>query len=551
MSAVKVSIAQINALVGDLAGNSRRVLEAARLAHAAGARVLLTPELVLTGYPPEDLLLRPSFVLQCDRVLNDLCASLASLSGLHVVVGHVTSQNGDLRNAASVLLEGRVLGTYYKHELPNYAVFDEQRYFVAGEQALTFTVGGVCFGVNICEDIWLESAPEAAAQQGAHTLLVLNASPYNIGKYEQRLEIARRCVRRTGCSLLYANLVGGQDELIFDGASFAMDASGALVSRLPDYTDGLSLVEAFSDSRLLACPSNNLGIAPTAIAPELGLEAQVWQALTTCLADYVKKNGFRTVILGLSGGIDSAVVMAVAVDALGADNVHAVMMPSRYTADISQIDARDMVKRLGVGYEEIAIGELAANFDQVLAPMFAGKALDATEENIQARLRGMLLMALSNKLGHLVLTTGNKSELSTGYCTLYGDMAGGFAVLKDVAKTLVYRLARWRNTQSEVIPERIITRPPSAELRPDQTDQDNLPEYDVIDGIIERYVEQNQSAAELVAAGFAPDAVEQIVRLIRINEYKRRQSPPGPRITGRAYGRDWRYPLSNGFRESL
>jgi NAD+ synthase (glutamine-hydrolysing) len=358
-------------------------------------------------------------------------------------------------------------------------------------------------------------------------------------------------VRRTGCSLLYANLVGGQDELIFDGASFAMDASGALVSRLPDYADGLSLVETFSDSRLLACPSNNLGIAPTAITPELSLEAQVWQGLTTCLADYVKKNGFRTVILGLSGGIDSAVVMAIAVDALGADNVHAVMMPSRYTADISQIDARDMVKRLGVGYEEIAIGELAANFDQVLAPMFAGKALDATEENIQARLRGMLLMALSNKLGHLVLTTGNKSELSTGYCTLYGDMAGGFAVLKDVAKTLVYRLARWRNTQSEVIPERIITRPPSAELRPDQTDQDNLPEYDVIDGIIERYVEQNQSAAELVAAGFAPDAVEQIVRLIRINEYKRRQSPPGPRITGRAYGRDWRYPLSNGFRESL
>ena len=551
MSAVKVSIAQINALVGDLAGNSQRVLEAARLAHAAGARVLLTPELVLTGYPPEDLLLRPSFVLQCDRVLNDLCASLASLSGLHVVVGHVTSQNGQLRNAASVLLEGRVLGTYYKQELPNYAVFDEQRYFVAGEQALTFTVDGVCFGVNICEDIWLESAPEAAAQQGAHTLLVLNASPYNIGKYEQRLEIARRCVHRTGCSLLYANLVGGQDELIFDGASFAMDASGALVSRLPDYTDGLSLVEAFSDSRLLACPSNNLGIAPSAIAPEQGVEAQVWQALTTCLADYVKKNGFRTVILGLSGGIDSAVVMAVAVDALGADNVHAVMMPSRYTADISQIDARDMVKRLGVGYEEIAIGDLAANFDQVLAPMFAGKALDATEENIQARLRGMLLMALSNKLGHLVLTTGNKSELSTGYCTLYGDMAGGFAVLKDVAKTLVYRLARWRNTQSEVIPERIITRPPSAELRPDQTDQDNLPEYDVIDGIIERYVEKNQSAAELVAAGFAPEAVEQIVRLIRINEYKRRQSPPGPRITGRAYGRDWRYPLSNGFRESL
>ncbi|MCF8172401.1 MAG: NAD+ synthase [Candidatus Methylopumilus sp.] len=551
MSAVKVSIAQINALVGDLSGNAQRVLEAARLAHAAGAQVLLTPELVLTGYPPEDLLLRPSFIDQCDQVLNGLCASLSGLAGLHVVVGHVTSQNGLLRNAASVLVDGRVLGTYFKRELPNYAVFDEQRYFAAGEHPFSFTVGGVCFGVNICEDIWFDSAPVAAAQQGAHTLLVLNASPYNLGKYDQRLEIARRCVSRTGCSLVYANLVGGQDELTFDGASFAMDASGALVNRLPEFTSALSLIEVSSDSSIVACASSAAGLVGQALAPELGVEAQVWQALTTCLADYVKKNGFRTVILGLSGGIDSAVVMAIAVDALGAENVHAVMMPSRYTADISQIDARDMVKRLGVGYEEIAIADLAASFDQVLSPMFAGKALDATEENIQARLRGMLLMALSNKFGHLVLTTGNKSELSTGYCTLYGDMAGGFAVLKDVAKTLVYRLARWRNTLSVVIPARIITRPPSAELRPDQTDQDNLPEYDVIDGIIERYVEQNQSAAQIVAAGFERAAVEQIVRLIRINEYKRKQSPPGPRITSRAYGRDWRYPLSNGFRETF
>lgn len=551
MSAVKVSIAQINALVGDLSGNAQRVLEAARIAHAAGAQVLLTPELVLTGYPPEDLLLRPSFVASCDQVLKDLCASLANLAGLHVVVGHVTSQNGLLRNAASVLVDGAVLGTYFKRELPNYAVFDEQRYFTAGEQPFTFSVAGVCFGVNICEDIWFDAAPEAAAQQGAQTLLVLNASPYNLGKYTQRLEVARRCVSRTGCSLVYANLVGGQDELTFDGASFAMNVNGMLVNRLPEYTSALSLIEASGDGTLAACVSTEAGLVAQALAPELGVEAQVWQALTTCLADYVKKNGFRTVILGLSGGIDSAVVMAIAVDALGAENVHAVMMPSRYTADISQIDARDMVKRLGVGYEEIAIADLAASFDQVLSPMFAGKALDATEENIQARLRGMLLMALSNKFGHLVLTTGNKSELSTGYCTLYGDMAGGFAVLKDVAKTLVYRLARWRNVQSEVIPERIITRPPSAELRPDQTDQDNLPEYDVIDGIIERYVEQNQSAAQIVAAGFERAAVEQIVRLIRINEYKRKQSPPGPRITGRAYGRDWRYPLSNGFRETF
>ena len=551
MSAVKVSIAQINALVGDLAGNSQRVLEAARLAHAAGAQVLLTPELVLTGYPPEDLLLKPSFVTHCEAVLSDLCASLTDLIGLHVVVGHITFQNGLLRNAASVLFEGKVLGTYFKRELPNYAVFDEQRYFVAGEHTLTFTVKGVCFGVNICEDIWFEVAPEAAAQQGAHTLLVLNASPYSIGKHAQRLSVARACVAKTGCSLLYANLVGGQDEFTFDGASFAMDASGVVINQLTDFVSAQSLIEVSGDSRLAVCPSAVPGLTQQALAPVLCLEAQVWQALVTCLADYVKKNGFRTVILGLSGGIDSAVVMALAVDALGSQNVHAVMMPSRYTADISQIDARDMVKRLGVKYEEIAIAGLAANFDEVLSPIFAGQALDATEENIQARLRGMLLMALSNKFGHLVLTTGNKSELSTGYCTLYGDMAGGFAVLKDVAKTLVYRLARWRNLQSEVIPERIITRPPSAELRPDQTDQDNLPEYDIIDGIIERYVEQNQSAADIVAAGFERAAVEQIVRVIRINEYKRKQSPPGPRITARAYGRDWRYPLSNGFRETF
>ena len=551
MSAVKVSIAQINALVGDLAGNAQRVLDAARTAHAAGAKVLLTPELVLTGYPPEDLLLRPSFLEKCEQTLAQLCRDLAAFSGLHVVVGHIARQNGQLHNAASVLIDGRVLGVYYKRELPNYAVFDEKRYFVPGERPLAFTVDGVCFGVNICEDIWLEAAPEAAAQQGAHALLVLNASPYNLGKYEQRLDIARRCIARTGCSLLYSNLVGGQDELTFDGASFAMSAAAELVTRLPDYQEGLSITEVFADGRLASGQESTSGISQPALAPTLCLEAQVWQALTLCLADYVKKNGFRTVILGLSGGIDSAVVMAIAVDALGADKVHAVMMPSRYTADISQIDARDMVKRLGVAYEEIAIGGLAEQFDQVLNPLFVGKPLDATEENIQARLRGMLLMAMSNKFGHLVLTTGNKSELSTGYCTLYGDMAGGFAVLKDVAKTLVYRLARWRNEQAEVIPERIITRAPSAELRADQTDQDNLPEYEVIDAIIDRYVEQNHSALEIVAAGYPREAVEQIVRLIRINEYKRRQSPPGPRITKRAYGRDWRYPLSNGFRDTF
>lgn len=548
MAAVRVGIAQLNVLVGDLAGNARLVLEAAQQAYQQGARVLLTPELVLTGYPPEDLLLRPAFIEQCERTLQTLCDQLSDLKGLHVVVGHVRQDQEGLHNAASVLSNGQILGTYFKKELPNYSVFDEKRYFISGAEPMCFSVDGVCFGINICEDIWGDTAPEAAAALGIQALLVLNASPFSLGKQAQRIRVAMRCVERTRCALIYANLAGGQDELVFDGASFALSREGQLALRAADFSPDLSFIEV-SNSGEISVPATDSAIVIDEPRTELLTEeAQVWEALKLCLTDYVVKNGFKSVILGLSGGIDSAVVMAVAVDALGADRVHAVMMPSRYTADISQIDARDMAERLGVAYREIAIADLANSFDQVLSPIFAGRSPDATEENIQARLRGMLLMALSNKFGHLVLTTGNKSELSTGYCTLYGDMAGGFAVLKDVAKTLVYRLARWRNTFGEVIPVRIITRPPSAELREDQTDQDNLPEYEVIDAIIEHYVERNASPAEIVAAGYAPEAVEQILRLIRINEYKRKQGPFGPRITERAFGRDWRYPLSNGFR---
>ncbi len=544
MTAVRVAIAQINASVGDLSGNADRILAASRAAVELGADILLTPELSLTGYPPEDLLLRPSFTDQCDQVLAKLCSDLSQFKDLRVIVGHPVSTPQGLRNAASVLFQGALLGTYFKRELPNYSVFDEQRYFKADDRAFTFKVRDVCFGLNICEDAWFEAAPMAAAKQGAQVLLVPNASPFNIGKQSRRVEVAQRCVAQTGCSLVYANLYGAQDELVFDGASFALGRDGQLAARLSDFAEDLQCVDVFADGRVQA-----LAQSTTMLAEPACLEWQVWEALKIGLADYVRKNGFQSVILGLSGGIDSAVVMAVAVDALGADRVHAVMMHSRYTADISQIDARDMVKRLGVHYDEVAIADLAGLFETTLQPMFKGRAADTTEENIQARVRGLLLMALSNKFGHLVMTTGNKSELSTGYCTLYGDMAGGYAVLKDVAKTLVYRLARWRNETTEVIPERIITRPPSAELRPDQTDQDNLPEYEVIDAIIDGYVEWNRSPAQLVAAGYAKSAVDQIVRLIRINEYKRRQSPPGPRITHRAFGRDWRYPLSNGFRE--
>ncbi|MDO8694973.1 MAG: NAD+ synthase [Sheuella sp.] len=557
MAAARVGIAQINACVGDLKGNASKVLEAARAAYDAGAQILLTPEMVLTGYPPEDLLLRPAFIEENERVLTGLCTDLAQFADLHVVVGHVRQTSLGLMNAASVFCNGALAGSYFKRELPNYSVFDEKRYFSAGSEPFTMTVAGVTFGINICEDSWFDSAPQAAAEQGARCLLVLNASPFNVGKPAQRLMVAARCVQQTGCSLIYSNLSGAQDELVFDGASFAMAPDGQIISKLADFKEDLQFVDVDSQGGLHAllssasAPAQSQAVQHTGPAQDATVEWQVWEALKVGLTDYVNKNGFKSIILGLSGGIDSAVVMAVAVDALGADRVHAVMMPSRYTADISQIDARDMAKRLGVHYEEIEIAGLASAYDAALSPLFVGRALDATEENIQARVRGMLLMALSNKFGHIVLTTGNKSELSTGYCTLYGDMAGGFAVLKDVAKTLVYRLARWRNQSTEVIPDRIITRAPSAELRPDQTDQDNLPEYEVIDAIIERYMEQNQTVAEVVAAGYPKAAVEQIVRLIRINEYKRRQSPPGPRITDRAFGRDWRYPLSNGFRESV
>ncbi|WP_028355579.1 NAD+ synthase [Bordetella petrii] len=544
MSAARVAIAQINAHVGDIAGNAARVLEAARAAHGQGADVLVTPELVLTGYPPEDLLLRPHFVERQEAALAQLRQDTAGLAGLHLLVGHVLARGGKLYNAATVLCEGKVVGAYCKRELPNYSVFDEQRYFSADDQPLVFEVKGVRFGVNICEDIWFDRAPRAAAQAGAQVLLVPNASPYNTGKQEERLQVARRCAQDTGCAVIYANMVGGQDELVFDGASFALDAQGRPAARLPDYTEGVDVVEA-DGSGTVRPVSRHADVKPYC------LEEQVWNALVLAVRDYLGKNGFPGAIIGLSGGIDSAVVLAVAVDALGAANVRTVMMPSRYTADISQTDASDMAQRLGVRHDDIAIGPAVDAFGAMLAPQFAGLPVDATEENIQARVRGTLLMALSNKTGHLVLTTGNKSELTTGYCTLYGDMAGGFAVIKDVPKTLVYRLAEWRNREREVIPRRIITRPPSAELRPDQTDQDSLPPYDILDGIMERYMERNQSAAEIVAAGFPQAAVEQVVRLIRVNEYKRRQAPPGPRITPRAFGRDWRYPVTNGFRETV
>ena len=559
---MKVALAQINATVGDLGGNARLLASAARQAHAAGAQVVIAPELALAGYPPEDLLLRPAFMSACAQTLNDLALDLADCTGLHLVVGHPHQfgQHGDLRsksmavqqrfNAASVLSGGQVLGTYCKRELPNYQVFDERRYFVsgrdAGHEALVFEVGGLRFGVLICEDAWFDEPAQAAVQAGAQVLCVLNASPFHLDKAGERESRMSRRASLTGCPVLYAHLVGGQDEVVFDGASFAVDAQGRVQARAAAFAPDLLMVNLTPDGGVAGSVDQ---------VPEL--EAQAWAALVTGVRDYLGKNGFPGAIIGLSGGVDSALVLALAVDALGADRVRAVMMPSPYTADISWIDARDMALRLGVRYDEIAIAPMFDAFRASLAEQFAGRAEDTTEENLQARIRGTLLMALSNKTGDIVLTTGNKSEMATGYCTLYGDMAGGFAVIKDVAKTLVYRLCEWKNRQpvrradgtvGPVIPQRIITRPPSAELRPDQTDQDSLPPYEVLDAILARYMEDDQGLEQIVAAGFARADVERVTRLIKINEYKRRQSPVGIRITHRAFGRDWRYPITSKFR---
>ena len=534
---VNVAIAQINSTVGNLAGNQRRIFEFVQRAAALGADVVVTPELSLVGYPPEDLLLRDSFYAQSHQAVLALAAEMAQFRGVHVVIGVPILQNGQRFNAALVLADGVIKGSYFKAELPNDTVFDEKRYFAAGTEACVFDVKGVRFGLNICEDTWYPRAPARAKAAGAQVLLVPNGSPYHMNKQHLRQEVMRTNVSAQGLSMVYANLIGGQDELIFDGNSFVLDQNGMLQAQLQHFAEDLQMV-TFNGATPL----------PSMISPVLSIEAQVYQAMVLGVRDYVGKNGFPGVLLGLSGGVDSALTLAVAVDALGADRVRCVMMPSPYTAEISWIDSRDMAQRVGVRYDEIAIAECFAAFRHTLAAEFAGLAEDTTEENIQARIRGTILMALSNKHGSIVLTTGNKSEMAVGYCTLYGDMAGGFAVLKDIAKTLVYRLCAYRNTISEVIPQRILTRAPSAELRPDQTDQDSLPPYEVLDAIMQLFMEENRSAADIIAAGFRREDVERITHLIKINEYKRRQSPVGIRVTHRAFGRDWRYPITSAFK---
>ncbi len=552
--ALKICIAQLNYVVGDMPGNAQKIIDAARTAYEQGARLVVTPELSLCGYPAEDLHLRPAFSAACDDAVKTVARELAGLKGLHVIVGHPVG--GDVRsksvqvqrrlNAASVLSEGRVLETYAKRELPNYQVFDERRYFTPGKGTCVFQVEGLNIGLLICEDAWFEEPAMLAKESGAQLLVVTNASPFHVGKGGERVARMADRARAVGLPVVYSHFVGGQDEVVFDGGSFAVDAAGTLVGRAPSFVEDLFTISVEQGAGALVLN------APTAPAREP--EADLWDALVLGVRDYIGKNGFPGVLLGLSGGIDSALVLAIAVDALGKEKVRAVMMPSPYTADISWIDARDMAARLGVRYDEISIVPQFEAFKAALAKEFAGLPEDATEENIQARIRGVLLMALSNKFGSIVLTTGNKSEMATGYCTLYGDMAGGFAVIKDVLKTSVFRLARWRNandpygTGADPIPDRIITRPPSAELRPDQVDQDSLPPYEILDAILSRYMENDEGVEQIVAAGFDRAVVERVARLVRINEYKRRQAPVGIRVTHRGFGKDWRYPITGKFR---
>jgi NAD+ synthase (glutamine-hydrolysing) len=535
---LRIAMAQLNMLVGDIEGNAEKVIAAAERARdELEADVIVFPELTLTGYPPEDLLLRPGLYT---RVLAALERVNLRVRDIDIVLGYPHAAAGGIYNAASLLRADLNVATYHKQHLPNYSVFDEKRYFAAGAQPCVVDIKGVPVGLTICEDIWQPGSVAQACAAGARFIININASPFHINKGHEREQAVRERVAEGRVPVLYVNLVGGQDELVFDGGSFVMDSDGNITQQAPAFEEGLYLAEFDIDG-------DEVIPQPAVCAVALGEEASVYNALVLGIRDYIRKNGFPGVVIGLSGGIDSALTLALAVDAIGAEKVEAVMMPSRYTADISLDGARDEAEALGVDYRVIPIEPAFNIFLESLEQEFAGCKPDTTEENIQARCRGIILMAISNKKGKMVLTTGNKSEMAVGYATLYGDMAGGFGALKDVPKTLVFRLARYRNTLSAVIPEAVITRPPSAELAADQRDSDSLPPYDELDAILERYVEHDECAEDIVAAGYDEPVVRRVIRLVDLNEYKRRQAPPGVRITRRAFGRDRRYPITSGF----
>lgn len=542
MSHITITLAQINPVVGDIPGNTRLVLEHIAKAQATGARAIVFPELVLTGYPPEDLLLRPSLQPRIEHALVEVAHAAADM---YVIVGYPMLMDDHLYNVAGVFFNGKKLAEYCKQSLPNYQVFDEKRYFTAGDKACVFDLDGVPTALLICEDIWQAEPAQQAKNAGAKCLLVLNASPFHVDKQHEREAMLAERARDVALPLLYCNAVGGQDELVFDGGSCAVSKAGNVVSRAALFEEMQLAVEVNNAENAMQLSTS------TPCTAILETDAMIYSALVCSVRDYVNKNGFRGVLLGLSGGIDSALTLAIAVDALGAERVEAVMMPYHYTASISIEDAEAEARTLGVTYSVLPIESAVSAFSAMLQDSFAGVPTvehDTTEQNLQARCRGVTLMALSNRKGSLVLTTGNKSEVAVGYCTLYGDMAGGFDVLKDVLKTRVYALCRYRNSIAPVIPQRVMDRPPSAELAPEQTDQDNLPAYDILDAILMRYVEQDDSAEQIIAAGFSEHDVNRVIRLVDLNEYKRRQAAIGPRITERGFGRDRRYPITNGWK---
>ena len=540
---MKAVIAQLNLLVGDLKGNAAKILAAAESAAAVNADLLVTPELSICSYQPEDLLLRPAFIAACKAEVEALAAKLPpKLAAIVGMPWRDLETDGGLYNAAAVLRGGKIEAIYRKMDLPNYSVFDDKRYFEHGNSATVFEAGGVRIGVLICEDVWMSRAAALAREAGAQVLAVINGSPFDSEHLAAREAACRERAKEQGLPMIFCNLVGGQDEIVYDGQSFVMNGQGEVTQRLPGFVEATAVVE-FDDGVGKSAPKPVRYNTPQCNA------ADVYAALVLAVKDYINKNRFPGIVLGLSGGIDSAVVLAIAVDALGRDRVRCVMLPSKFNASISLEDARWMAGIQGIRYDEIPIEPVYEAFEAALADQFKGYPEDASEENLQSRIRGTLLMGISNKTGNLVLTTGNKSEMTTGYATLYGDMAGGFGVLKDCDKELVYELANYRNTLGRVIPERVITRAPSAELRNDQTDQDSLPEYPILDEIMSLYMEHNLSAADIKAKGLPAADVDKVVRLLRINEYKRRQAPVGPRVTPRAYGRDWRYPITSGWRE--
>ena len=537
----RIAIAQVDLCVGDMEGNTARVLEYLTEARdVAGADTVIFPELALTGYPPEDLLLRPHCHVQVERALQRVAGAAR---GIDVILGYPRPVGAKLYNACSLLRDGEIAATYHKRNLPNYGVFDEKRYFAEGAELNLVATPHCKVALSVCEDLWDADHAREAAQAGAELLININASPYHTDKAAVREELLYRRALDCNLAIIYVNLVGGQDELVFDGGSLVVDSRGEFVFKAPQFEQGLYLVELQRDA-------GRITLTATSPHPPLpDFHECVYRALTLGVKDYVTKNGFKGAVIGLSGGIDSALTLAVAVDALGPENVEVLLMPSRYTADMSVEDARQMATGLGVACHLVSIEKPFSAFSEILAPLFKDLPEDTTEENIQARCRGLLLMAVSNKTGKLVLTTGNKSEMAVGYATLYGDMAGGFAPLKDVPKTLVYELSRWCNRNGEIIPQRIIERPPTAELRFDQKDEDSLPGYDVLDAILEQYIELDRTPDEIIADGYDRDTVYQVAGLVDRNEYKRRQAAPGVRITERAFGRDRRYPITSRYQE--